>query len=62
MRDVDENDDGHKYWMEELKKGAPRRDVENYFRQNSRKIFKDYTISADSSNFYYNMMQYKESY
>jgi hypothetical protein len=33
MRDVYKNDDGHKYWMEELKKGAPRRDIENYFRQ-----------------------------
>ena len=33
MKDVDEKDDGHKYWMEELKKGAPRRDIENYFRQ-----------------------------
>lgn len=33
MRDVDENDDGHKYWIKELEKGAPRRDIENYFRQ-----------------------------
>jgi len=33
MKDVNEDDDGHKYWMGELKKGAPRRDIENYFRQ-----------------------------
>ena len=32
-RDVDENDDGFKYWMQELAKGAKRIDVENYFRQ-----------------------------
>lgn len=31
--DVDENDDGHKYWMQELSKGIKRQDVENYFRQ-----------------------------
>ena len=30
---VDENDDGHKYWMQELAKGVKRQDVENYFRQ-----------------------------
>jgi len=30
---VDENDEGHKYWMQELKKGTKRVDVENYFRQ-----------------------------
>lgn len=33
MKGVDKNDEGHKYWMGELKKGAPRRDIENYFRQ-----------------------------
>lgn len=33
MKQVDENDDGHKYWMNEFKKGAKRQDVENYFRQ-----------------------------
>ena len=37
MRDVDGEDDGHKYWMEELRKGAKRRDVENYFRQVAQK-------------------------
>ena len=30
---VDENDDGHKYWMQEIKKGTKRIDIENYFRQ-----------------------------
>ena len=33
MKQVDENDDGHKYWMNEFKKGAKRQDIENYFRQ-----------------------------
>jgi glycosyltransferase involved in cell wall biosynthesis len=31
--DIDENDDGHKYWMQELSKGVKRQDIENYFRQ-----------------------------
>jgi len=31
--DVDENDDGHKYWMQELGKGKKREEIENYFRQ-----------------------------
>ena len=30
--DVDKDDDGHKYWMSEFKKGATKRDIENYFR------------------------------
>lgn len=33
MKNVDENDDGHKYWMQELSKGTKRNDIENYFRQ-----------------------------
>ena len=33
MKDVDENDDGHKYWMQEISKGIKRQDIENYFRQ-----------------------------
>jgi len=33
MKDVDKEDEGYKYWMGELKKGANRRDIENYFRQ-----------------------------
>jgi len=33
MHHVDENDDGHKYWMHELSKGVKRLDIENYFRQ-----------------------------
>jgi hypothetical protein len=32
MKNVDENDDGHKYWMQEISKGAKRQDIENYFR------------------------------
>jgi glycosyltransferase involved in cell wall biosynthesis len=35
--EVDEKDAGHKYWMEELKKGAPRQQVEAYFRQEATK-------------------------
>ena len=33
MRYVDHNDDGHKYWMQEISKGAKREDIENYFRK-----------------------------
>lgn len=33
MKHVDENDEGHKYWMNEFKKGAKREDIEKYFRQ-----------------------------
>jgi len=32
MDHVDENDDGHKYWMQELSKGVDRIKIENYFR------------------------------
>ncbi|NBP14251.1 hypothetical protein EBU95_07605 [bacterium] len=31
--EVDENDDGHKYWMAELAKGIDRLAIENYFRR-----------------------------
>jgi glycosyltransferase involved in cell wall biosynthesis len=31
--EVDENDDGHKYWMQELAKGQKREEIEKYFRQ-----------------------------
>lgn len=31
--EVDENDDGYKYWMNELGRGMQRIDIENYFRQ-----------------------------
>jgi len=31
--EVDEKDEGHMYWMEQLKRGAKRQDIENYFRQ-----------------------------
>ena len=30
-RDVDYEDDGHKYWMQEMSKGADRNNVLNYF-------------------------------
>ena len=32
-RDVDEADDGHKYWMNEISKGANRKDVLSYFKK-----------------------------
>ena len=32
MKEVNENDSGYKYWMEELNKGMKRQDIENYFR------------------------------
>ncbi len=32
-REVDDSDDGHKYWMGELSKGATRISIETYFRQ-----------------------------
>ena len=31
--DVDEKDDGHKYWMNEIQKGATRQQIDSYFRQ-----------------------------
>jgi glycosyltransferase involved in cell wall biosynthesis len=31
--EVDEKDEGHQYWMQELAKGVKRPDIENYFRQ-----------------------------
>ena len=33
MKGVDQNNEGHIYWMKEFAKGAKRRDIENYFRQ-----------------------------
>jgi len=33
MNHVDNNDDGHKYWIQEIAKGAKRADIENYFRK-----------------------------
>lgn len=55
MDQIDENDDGHKYWMAEIKKGAKRKDIENYFRQvafqENRKNQKiDFTSLIDYSN------------
>lgn len=33
MHHVDNNDEGHRYWMQEMAKGSKRQDVENYFRK-----------------------------
>jgi glycosyltransferase involved in cell wall biosynthesis len=32
-KNMPDTDDGYKYWMEEIKKGTKRIDIENYFRQ-----------------------------
>ena len=31
--DLDETDEGHQYWMQELGKGVPRQSIERYFRE-----------------------------
>jgi glycosyltransferase involved in cell wall biosynthesis len=33
VMDVDDDDEGLKYWMQEIKKGIPRKSIEEYFRQ-----------------------------
>jgi hypothetical protein len=37
MKHVDPQDDGHKYWMQELAKGATRQTIESYFRKVANK-------------------------
>jgi glycosyltransferase involved in cell wall biosynthesis len=37
MRDVDNQDEGFKYWMAEIDKGTDRRNIENFFRQTAVK-------------------------
>jgi glycosyltransferase involved in cell wall biosynthesis len=32
IENIDEKDQGHQYWMNEIKKGVKRQDIENYFR------------------------------
>lgn len=46
-RDVDESDDGHKYWMQEISKGANRNDILKYFR----KVALDTNKSQDKVDF-----------
>ena len=41
MKHVDPQDDGHKYWMQELAKGATRQSVEDYFRKVASKENQD---------------------
>jgi hypothetical protein len=53
--EIDEKDDGHKYWMQEIAKGMKRQDIENYFRQvawqenqkNKQIDFKDFLNEDD---------------
>jgi glycosyltransferase involved in cell wall biosynthesis len=33
VNDVDDTDSGHKYWMEQIRRGMPRNQIEDYFRQ-----------------------------
>jgi len=33
MKEINQNDEGYKYWMQEISKGAKRIDIENYFRK-----------------------------
>jgi len=49
MKHVDDNDDGHKYWMRELAKGVKRENVEKYFRdvaikENTENLKKNTTL------------------
>jgi glycosyltransferase involved in cell wall biosynthesis len=52
---VDEKDDGHKYWMNEIQKGTPRQQIDNYFRQvasqhnqkNKKVVFEDFLSKDD---------------
>jgi len=37
MKNIDEEDQGVKYWLDELKRGADRNSVENFFRQTAAK-------------------------
>ena len=47
-KDINEEDDGYKYWMSEIQKGAKRNEVENYFRQVAlQDNNKDKSISFD---------------
>lgn len=41
MKNLDRNDDGYKYWEQELAKGAKRQDIEKYFRQVAMKDNKE---------------------
>ena len=36
-REVDKEDEGHKYWLQEISKGAKRITIEDYFRQTAAK-------------------------
>ena len=37
MKDIDEDDEGFKYWMSEISKGADRKNIENFFRETAAK-------------------------
>lgn len=53
--EVDEKDDGHKYWMNEFSRGTTRQSIENYFRQiavqennkNKKVSFEDFLDKED---------------
>ena len=39
---LDANDQGHKYWMNEFQKGRSRQEIYNYFKQTAKKRTKNY--------------------
>jgi len=41
MKEVNESDEGYKYWMNEFSKGVKRESIENYFRQAAAKENKE---------------------
>jgi len=53
--EVDEKDDGHRYWMNEFSRGTTRQSIENYFRQiavqennkNKKVSFEDFLDKED---------------
>ncbi len=36
MPNVDENDEGHQYWMSQISKGQPKKDIESFFRKTAK--------------------------
>ena len=49
LKNIDRNDDGFKYWMQQISQGTKRIDIENYFRQvASNDLHKIQNTQADS--------------
>ena len=45
MMDIDANDNGHKYWMQQFSKGAERQGIFNYFQKTATKENRDLVSS-----------------